>query len=314
MCSNSEGDLVAYTDVSTEDAVWLLSAAGVSPLSKMESLPGGWANSNYLLTLDDGSKLVLKVWDERPPDEVELILEHTCWLADHGVLTPAPLLLEGGVRMLVKDNLAWMLMPFIDGGWLPSSPSSLYELGKAQARLHEVPIHESIPTTFAIGYVLWEKLVNDARNDGTMTPFLHTLEEEMGILKQTIPTNLPRGIVHGDLYPDNVIGREGEVLALLDFEEICIESLAMDLVTTYVGFGWKDGLPVPELWDALLDGYQSVRPLTSAEHAALPDLHRYAVLAVAAWRYWQFVINVPGTEHTNRYVEMVDRLDKPLPF
>ncbi len=48
--------------------------------------------------------------------------------------------------------------------------------------------------------------------------------------------------------------------------------------------------------------------------AGQEGLHRYAVLAVAAWRYWQFVVNVPGTEHTNRYMEMVDRLDKSLPF
>ena len=147
-----------------------------------------------------------------------------------------------------------------------------------------------------------------------MTPFLQMLEEETHLLKQRIPMGLPCGIIHGDLYPDNVIGREGEVLALLDFEDICIESFAMDLVTTYVGFGWKDGLPIPELWDALLAGYESVRPLTEVERAALPDLHRFAVLAVAAWRYWQFVIHVPGTEHTNRYVEMAERLDKPLPF
>jgi homoserine kinase type II len=204
--------------------------------------------------------------------------------------------------MLVKDNLAWMLMPYIDGGWLPSDTASLYELGKTQAQLHGVPILESISTTYAMGYVLWEKLVKDARKEDSMTPFLQMLEEEMRLLKQRIPMDLPCGIIHGDLCPDNVIGREGEVLALLDFEEICIESFAMDLATTYVGFGWKDGFPVPELWDALLAGYQSVRPLTEAEHAALPDLHRYAVLAVAAWRYWQFVVNVPGTEHTNRYL------------
>jgi len=305
---------MAYTDVSAEEASWLLSAAGVAPLEKIESLAGGWANSNYLVTLEDGVKLVLKVWDERPPEEVAQILEHTCWLADHGVLTPAPLLLEGGVRMLVKDNLAWMLMPFVEGGWLPSDTSSLYELGRAQAQMHAVPIHESISTTFAIGYVLWDNMVKDAHENGSMTPFLHLLEEESRRLKKSIPEDLPTGIIHGDLYPDNVIGREGEVLALLDFEEICIESLAMDLVTTYVGFGWKDGLPVPELWDALLAGYESVRPLTDAERAALPDLHRFAVLAVAAWRYWQFVIHVPGTEHTDRYVEMAERLDKPLPF
>ena len=305
---------MAYTDVSVEEASWLLAAAGVAPLRKMESLAGGWANSNYLLTLEDDTKLVLKVWDERPPDEVDQILEQTCWLADHGVLTPAPLLLEGGVRTLVKNNQAWMLMPFIEGGWLPSDVASLYELGKVQAQMHEVPIHESIPTTFAIGYVLWDKMVKEAHENGSMTPFLHLLEEESRRLKQSIPDDLPSGIIHGDLYPDNVIGREGEVLALLDFEEICVESLAMDLVTTYVGFGWKDGLPVPELWDSLLAGYESVRPLTDAEHAALPNLHRFAVLAVAAWRYWQFVIHVPGTEHTNRYVEMVERLDKSLPF
>ena len=305
---------MAYTDVSVEEASWLLAAAGVAPLRKMESLAGGWANSNYLVTLDDETKLVLKVWDERPPQEVEQIIQYTCWLADHGVLTPAPLPLEGGVRMLVKENQAWMLMPFIEGGWLPSDAASLYELGRAQAQMHEVPIHENIPTTFAIGYVLWDKMVKEAHEDGSMTPFLHLLEEESRRLKQSIPGDLPTGIIHGDLYPDNVIGREGEVLALLDFEEICVESLAMDLVTTYVGFGWKDGLPVPELWDALLAGYESVRPLTDVERAALPDLHRFAVLAVAAWRYWQFVIHVPGTEHTNRYVEMAERLDKSLPF
>ncbi len=305
---------MAYTNVTVEEALWLLAEAGVASLNKMEPLAGGWANSNYLLTLEDDTKLVLKVWDERAPDEVEQILEHTCWLADHGVLTPAPLLLEGGVRFLVKDNQAWMLMPFVEGGWLPADSSSLYELGKAQAQMHEVPIHESIPTTFAIGFTLWDKLVKDAHKDGTMTPFLELLEKETHLLKQRIPDDLPSGIIHGDLYPDNVIGREGEVLALLDFEEICIESLAMDLVTTYVGFGWKDGLPVPELWDALLRGYESVRPLTEAEHAVLPDLHRFAVLAVAAWRYQQFVVRVPGTEHTERYLEMVSRLDKKLPF
>ncbi|MDP7329633.1 MAG: phosphotransferase, partial [Candidatus Thalassarchaeaceae archaeon] len=124
---------MAYTDVSVEEASWLLASAGVAPLRKMESLSGGWANSNYLVTLNDDTQLVLKVWDERPPDEVEQIIQHTCWLAKHGVLTPTPLLLDGGVRMLIKDNLAWMLMPYIEGGWLPSDPSSLFELGKAQA-------------------------------------------------------------------------------------------------------------------------------------------------------------------------------------
>ena len=129
-----------------------------------------------------------------------------------------------------------------------------------------------------------------------------------------IPEDLPRGLIHGDLSPVNVIGRKGKVLALLDLEEICAESFALDLAMTFVHFGWKDGLPVTDSWDALLAGYQSIRLLTAAEHASLPALHRYSILALAAWRYSEYVIKNPGTELTKRYIEMVDRLDKQLPF
>ena len=115
-------------------------------------------------------------------------------------------------------------------------------------------------------------------------PFNEKLKKETVTLKQKIPEGLPRGLIHGDLSPVNVIGRKGEVLALLDFEEICSESLALDLAMTFAHFGWKDGLPVTELWDPLLTGYQSVRLLTDAEHAALPYLHRYSILSLAAWR------------------------------
>ena len=305
---------MAYTEVSFEEASAFVDLANIAKLTEMTSLKGGWANSNYLVTLEDDTELVLKVWDERPPDEVENIIEQSCWLEKHGIPTPNALVLKNGKRMLVKNGQAWMLMPFVSGGWLPSDPKSLYDLGRIQALLHKVPICDGLSSTFSIGYVFWQQMIDEAKKNNTTTPFLELLETEMKYLKRNIPDNLPQGIIHGDLYPDNVIGVEGEVRALLDFEEICIESLAMDLVTTYVGFGWEDGFPNSELWHSLLAGYESVRPLSDVEKAALPDLHRYSVLAVAAWRYWQFVINIPNTEHTNRYVEMVERLDKTLPF
>jgi homoserine kinase type II len=106
----------------------------------------------------------------------------------------------------------------------------------------------------------------------------------------------------------------GKISAILDFEEICVAPKALDLVMSFVGFGWQDGEPVSERWEALLAGYESARPLEEAELAALPDLHRYATLAIAAWRYWKFVMTMPPNEHSGRYLEMVERLEKPPPF
>ena len=83
---------------------------------------------------------------------------------------------------------------------------------------------------------------------------------------------------------------------------------------TFVGFGWENGEPVTDRWNAILNGYQSIRKLSKEEIFALPDLHKLATLCIAAWRYWQFKINMPNTEHEDRYLEMTSRLNKVLPF
>ena len=304
-----------YTEVSEEEAIRLLAAAGKkTELRKMEPLAGGWANSTYLLTLDDDSQLVLKLWNSKTPDQVERIIRNTCWLSDHGVPTPIPLLLKDDERMLVVNDLSWTLMPYIAGGWMPTDPSSLHDIGRVQAQLHQIPVYEDTPNTLSYGHVFWERLFEDAGEQEEPAPFIQKLKEESVTLKQEIPEDLPRGLIHGDLSPVNVIGRKGKVLALIDLEEICVESLALDLAMTFVHFGWKAGLPSTDSWDALLAGYQSVRLLTVAEHASLPALHRYSILALAAWRYSKYVIKSPKIDLTERFIEMVDRLDKKIPF
>lgn len=304
---------MAYTQASFDEASEIMAAAGFSGLLGMERMTGGWGNSNYALTLGDGRKLVLKVWDGRSLEEVEYILSVTTYLSDNGVPTPSPIAFDDGGLMRVKDGLAWTLLPFFEGKWLESSPSSLYSLGRAQAMLHAVTPPDFMGSDFSMGHKLFEEMFSIADERGEWTGFLTMLKSESEALRGRFD-GLPRGVIHGDLFPDNVLESEEGDVSILDFEEVCHDLLAFDLVMTFVGFGWEDGEPVAERWDSILDGYQSIRALGDDELDALPDLHRLATLSIAAWRYWQFVINMPGTEHTDRYLEMVDRLDKRLPF
>ena len=304
---------MAYTEVSFQDASDIIIAAGLSDLVNLEKLPGGWANSNYKLSLNDNTKRVLKIWDEQTLDEVDYLLSITTYLSDNGVPTPSPIPFSNGEFMVVKNGLAWTLLPFVEGAWLEPNDSSLYSLGRIQASLHLIIPPVNLKEKFSMGNSLFDKLFSIADERNEWSDFLHMLKSESTILKQNIG-ELPRGIIHGDLFPDNILGTNDNVTSILDFEEVCYDILAFDLVMTFVGCGWENGEPVVERWEALLDGYQSVRMLSHEEMDSLSDLHRLATLSIAAWRYWQFVINLPNTEHTDRYLEMTARLNKPLPF
>tara|TARA_B100001964_G_scaffold96608_1_gene108186 strand:+ start:37 stop:954 length:918 start_codon:yes stop_codon:yes gene_type:complete len=305
---------MAYTEVSSDDANELLIQAGLSGLNEIEPLDGGWANSNYILTLEDSSKVVLKVWDERTPEDIDLVLQNTLWLAKHGIPTPVPLTFNDGSNLVLKNGAAWMLMPYVEGNWLSSDYESLFALGKIQAQLHEIPSPDNIHPSFSMGLELWKKMFDLAEQQNLDSEFIDLLKMEMNSLQGSLFDRLPQGIIHGDLFPDNVLGSNGEISAILDFEEVCTGPKAFDLVMSFVGFGWEGGEPVEERWTALLQGYESVRPLSNNEKMALCDLHRYATLSIAAWRYWKFVMLMPPSENTNRYLEMVGRLDKIPPF
>ncbi|HJO42834.1 MAG TPA: phosphotransferase, partial [Candidatus Thalassarchaeaceae archaeon] len=212
------------------------------------------------------------------PEEIDLVLQNTLWLAKHGIPTPVPLTFNDGSNLVLKNGAAWMLMPYVEGNWLSSDYESLFALGKIQAQLHEIPSPDNIHPSFSMGLELWKKMFDLAEQQNLDSEFIDLLKMEMNSLQGSLFDRLPQGIIHGDLFPDNVLGSNGEISAILDFEEVCTGPKAFDLVMSFVGFGWEGGEPVEERWTALLQGYESVRPLSNNEKIALGDLHRYATL------------------------------------
>ncbi|MEL0311453.1 MAG: homoserine kinase [Candidatus Poseidoniales archaeon] len=303
---------MAYTEVSLEEASEVIGLAGFKELISIEKLDGGWANSNYKLSLSDGTKLVLKIWNEQHEDRVEYLLGITTYLSELGIPTPKPISFNNNEYLIMKNNLPWTILPFIDGEWLGNDYQSLFTLGQIQANMHLAVPPKNLECDFSMGITLFDKLFKIADERNCWDDFLLTLKSSRSIYEKL--DKLPKGIIHGDLFPDNVIRQNDGNLFLLDFEEVCNDILAFDLAMTFVGFGWEEGEPINDRWVAILEGYQSVRKLTKEELDALPDLHKLATLSIAAWRYWQFKINLPGTKHEDRYLEMTDRLGKKLPF
>ena len=307
-----------FFDISSEDfqenTKKLLIAAGQPEFNRIKTLKGGYVNNCYLVELIDGSKIVMKVWANKNQVFVEQIIRITFFLAEHGLPTPLPLLLNKNESVLKLDDSPWMLMPYIEGGFLSAKSSSLYELGKIQAKLHQIPVKERIPQSYAYGYDFWDELIDNSHANGEVTPFIKMLEKESQILKKKIPENLPKGIIHGDLKLENILANKQRILAVLDLEDVCLDWLSLDIAMTFAHCGWRNGYPVKKLWESLLDGYQSVRPLKVCEKEALPYLHKYSVLALAAWRYRQYVLSGKKKYLKKRFLEMADRLKKNFYF
>jgi homoserine kinase type II len=300
--------------VSLADAGWLVSRAGLGDLESITPLEGGWANTNLHLSLEDGSSFVLKAWSANTVEKVSRVIDCHIHLHENGIPTTVPIMLNDGKRMAIKDGVAWTLLPFVSGGILGLDEESLRRLGEVQARMHLIPVADCFPEDFRMGFDLFEEVISLSSEMGRVEPFVEMLSSQIAELRSFFPSNLPRGVLHGDLFPDNVIGSGGGVSAILDLEEAWIGPMAFDLAMSCVGFGWDGTEPVWGRWRALFDGYQSVRRLTEEEIASLPFLHRFATLSIATWRFWKHNLSEPDETLSGRYVEMVDRLNVEIDF
>jgi len=300
-------------EIGEQDAAWMVSLAGLPGIVSLQPMEGGWDNTNSLLCLDDGSKVVLKAWNSNSVDEVSRVVERHLHLQSNGIPTAVPLELNDKRLLRERAGVAWTLLPYFEGGHLGTDRDSLRSLGETQARMHLIPISECFPETYKMGFDFFEEVIELAGVKGDRSEFIETLTREGESLKSRVTGTLPIGVLHGDLFPDNVIG-SGSVDAILDLEEGWIGPLAFDLAMSFVGFGWQGGSPVESRWEALVEGYQSVRRLSEEEIGKLPDLHRYATLAIACWRYWKHNLSEPDANLAKRYVEMVDRLDVDFYF
>jgi len=301
-------------EVGPAEAEWLLTLAGLPELESMSPLVGGWDNTNFLLRLEGGSEVVLKAWIANSVEEVSRVVQRHIHLDSNDIPTTVPLQLSNGGHFAERNSVAWTILPFVPGGMLGFDEDSLRSLGEVLCRMSSIPAADCFPENYRMGFDLFDEVISLSSGMGVSDPFVEMLSSQIAGIRRDFPSDLPMGILHGDLFPDNVIGSGGRVSAILDLEEAWIGPMAFDLAMACVGFGWDGTVPVWGRWKALFDGYQSVRKLTQEEVRALPFLHHFATLSIAAWRFWKHNLSEPDELLSDRYVEMVDRLSVEIDF
>jgi homoserine kinase type II len=243
----------------------------------------GTINSNFELESAAG-RIFLRVNEGKTLDEVAYEAELLAHLAAHGVPSPLPMAARDGRRFGEVAGKLVTLFPWVAGAHAePPSPAQARALGAALARLHlagaDFPRRRESRYTRAR---IQERAGALAARADLPPPLAPVVARLCAALRALPRAEVPRGVIHGDLFPDNVLW-DGERPTLLDFEQASDGDLVYDLAVCLLSWCW-DGDLVRETAAAMVAGYRSTRRLEPSEEAGLFDACRFAALRFTVTR------------------------------
>jgi homoserine kinase type II len=282
-------------------------------LRKIEPLSAGSVNSNFRLTDRAGQVYFARLYEEQ--DQAGALREHAvvAVLDDAGVPVVRALRTKDGGSLADFEGKAFAVFPWVDGEILCQArvtAAACRELGAALARVHlcsaRVP---ALPAGRFRIPDLRERLERvAAAGRASLLPAVSTIRERLDHYEAKRAKDLEQGICHGDLFRDNVLWQGPQLRALIDFESVCQNNFAYDLMVTTLAWCYGAEFELG-LVQALFDGYRSVRPLPAGEVAALRSEGAIACLRFASTRLTDFSLRVPeGTPPVREFGRFLARM------
>lgn len=288
--------MAVYTDVPDEELRAYLADYALGDVLSFKGIAEGVENSNFFLRTTSGP-FILTLYEKRVHEE-DLpfflgLMEH---LAQSGLNCPVPVSNRKGVALGRLSGRPAVIVTFLEGLAIrkPKVPHCR-AVGASLARLHEAGRSFPIERRNALSLSAWRPLFRRAEAEAdTVAPGLaERIRVELDALETGWPHGLPAGVIHADLFTDNVFFIGNELSGLIDFYFACQDAFAYDLAICLNAWCFEaDGSFNVTKGSALIAGYQSVRPLERAEVHALPILARGSALRFMLTRLVDW-LNVP---------------------
>jgi homoserine kinase type II len=290
--------MAVYTEVSDEELEAFVAQYPLGAVRSCKGIAEGVENSNYLLVTERGP-YILTLYEKRVRrDDLPFFLGLMEHLSAKGLACPLPVHASDGAALRELCGRPAVIVTFLEGMWPRRVlPRHCAAVGEALARLHLAGADFAMTRPNALAVAGWQELYRRCRDsaDSFQPGLTGILDAELAELAGIWPGTLPVGIIHADLFPDNVFFR-GEILSgLIDFYFACTDFLAYDLAICLNAWCFESD----QSFNAtkarhLFAGYRRVRPLTAGELAALPVLARGAALRFLLTRLYDWINRPPG--------------------
>ncbi len=290
--------MAVYTPVNAGEIKAFLDSYDVGDIVSFKGIAEGVENTNYILQTSRAS-YILTLYEKRVnPDDLPYFLGLMDHLVQKGVNCAAPVRDRDGVILKNLCGRPAALISFLPGLSI-NRPGADHcgQLGQALAQMHGAAADFALSRENALSVAGWQILVNQcaARADEVADGLEELIHDEMAFLKAHWPTDLPEGIIHADLFPDNVFFMKGKLSGLIDYYFACNDILAYDVAICLNAWCFEaDGCFNMTRAGRMLRGYNGERAMTAREMTAFSVLCRGAAFRFLLSRLYDWLNQVPG--------------------
>lgn len=294
--------MAVYTQLANETIAQVLHEDyGLSAFDFAVGIAEGVENSNYLVVTNEKDvekKYILTLYEKRVSrEDLPFFLNLMQHLAQAGIACPQPLLRRDGSLVGEVAGRAAALVSFVPGhSHTVISVADVASVGEALAGLHRAAADFKPTRANALSLAGWRSIFSkiEGKLDTLEAGFSAMVREELAYLEMHWPKDLPRGVIHADLFPNNVFFIDARVSGIIDFYFACTDFFAYDTAITLNAWCFDGVAFNAKKSHALLSHYEKHRPLSAAEKAAMPVLLRGAALRFFLTRTHDLIFHETG--------------------
>jgi homoserine kinase type II len=306
--------MAVYTTLTKREATRIAEEFALGDLLSHTAIRNGSVNTHYLFETKRG-RFFVKVDEIKSEVEVKQELELLLYLKRQGCPCPQPLKGKKAKYYHEFHGKYLSVSRYVDGSELSLdalTSTHLEAMGHGLANLHLVGKGYKKGIDNRFGFTKIVAIYREVRKQlpSHLKNIIRVLDDEVVYLENYLDNNLPKGIIHGDLFPDNVKFRGSRLIGIVDFEAACRGKLIYDLATAVNALCYLDGRYRIERFEPLITGYESLRPLSLPEWDSFPNELRFSALRFTVTRIKDFYLRKIDESQRNYkdFKEFFDRL------
>ena len=286
--------MAIYTPLLKKDAIKIADEFALGDLTSVTGIKNGSVNTHYLLETKRG-RFFVKIDENKGELEVKQELDLLFYLKKQGFPCLQPIKSKTGRHYLDLDQKILTISRYLEGTEVTVEALNaphLSALGNTLANLHLIGrgYKKGIDNRFGFNRIVM--IYREARRQlpAHLKHIVRVLDDEFSYLENYLDNNLPKGIIHGDLFSDNVKFKGNRLVGVLDFEAACRGKLIYDLATAVNALCFVDGRYRIDRFEALISGYETLRPLSLPEWDSFPNELRFSALRFTVTRIKDFFL------------------------